>query len=441
MATSRYAFFWGCQIPGRLPFMEKATRLVMASMEINAEDLAGLSCCPERSLVSTLGDEVWLLAAARNLAVAEEAGYDLVTPCNGCYSSLRTAQYFLRTEPARRQRINEELHKIGLNYRGTVKIKHILDVFHDDIGPTKLKNRVSHPLQGMKVAVHYGCHLVRPAQAVHFDDPLSPLKYDTLITALGATSVQYPSKMLCCGASLGYVGEANEALALTRRKIQDAQRAGADAISLICPACFLQFDQIQYLAQKRGEALNLPVLTFTELVGLSLGLSPTEMGLDGHRVKPNKFLGSWLERAVQGDKLSRQLDHAVLQKCANCGACEDDCPVAQSTECFRPNALVKAAANGQIKQLLRDGEFWKCVECHTCSELCPNAFGMEKLFAVLKQLAVAEQAAPVSIKGGLELFQKSGRLAQPDQKARRKLGLNELPADGGTQLAELLGWK
>jgi len=285
-----FAVFWGCTIPARFPFIETATRLVFDGLEATAHDLEGLTCCPEGNLVKPSSQDVFYTTAARNLALFEKAGLGLVTPCNGCYSTFKETASHLRTEWRERDAINERLATEGLQYSGELTIRHLAEWLSEDIGPGMVAHGVKKPLWGMTVAVHYGCHLLRPSPAVRWDDPLHPTKVEALLTALGAKVVDYPSKMDCCGQALDRVGERDGALAFGRRKLKDVEKAEADALVVVCPSCFQQFDLNQAALQRQQERLHVPVFYITELIALTYGYEPEEIGLSMHRVSVDPVL-------------------------------------------------------------------------------------------------------------------------------------------------------
>ncbi len=435
--AKRYAVFWGCQIPARLPFLEQSTRLVLQRAGIELVDLPGFTCCPERSVVGSYSEEAWILAAARNLAVAEQSGLPLLTPCNGCYSTLKTVLGDILESVTLKEGVTSRLRAVGLDFRGTVVVRHLIEVLHDDVTPAWISSLVTRPLRGLRIAVHYGCHMMRPSGRLHFDDPLRPEKYDLLVRALGAETVDYETKMLCCGSALGRAGSQEEATMMLRKKLQDL-RGKADALTAVCPACFIQFDQLQYILQRQGERLNLPVFTYPELLGLAMGIPGELLGLQGHRVSPDPFFKAWSERAGALEAISGLIDLDDVKRCYNCGACVDDCPAAQVSSSFQPRDLIGSLLQGNLDELLQDRAIWQCLECHTCSELCPQKFGMEKVFAVLKHLAVERGNAPPPLEGGIKGFLQTGRLGAVDEKGRKKLGLDALPPGGEADIKQLL---
>ena len=435
----QFAYFWGCYIPGRLPFMEKSTRAVFDRLGVNAVDLPGLTCCPEKTMVRNSSHRTWLLTAARNLSVAEEAGLDFVTPCTGCFGTLKGAAVELRSDPRLLEQVNRELARVGRSYRGTSDVLHVLDVIHQEVASGTLRDRIAYPLTGMRIAVHYGCHLLRPSRELMFDDPFWPTKFDQLVETLGAESVPYPSKMDCCGNLLLRVGEEEAAQAMCRGKLTDAVDHEADALTLVCPSCMMQFDNMQFALQRAGENLHLPVLYYPELMGLAMGLDPEELGLDRHRVNAAPFLEKWAARRERIDAVRQWWDHKLVRACAECGACADDCPVARVDSDFDPNAMVRALAAGEIDKVVESPELWKCVECYTCAELCPNKYDQMTILRVAKNLAMARGKAPAAVRDGMKAFRETGRLTEASVTQRRRLGLPPVEPAPAEELRELLG--
>ncbi len=433
-----YAYFWGCYVPGRLPHMEKATRAVFNRLGVDAIDLPGLTCCPEKTMIRNLNYRDWILTAARNLTVAEEAGRTFVTPCTGCFSTLKEAYVKLHTDPVLREEVNRELARIGRHYHGTGDVVHLLDVLYQDIGVGSLRNQIRYPMTGLRIAIHYGCHLVRPSGQLLFDDPFWPHKLDELVEALGAKSVAYSSKMECCGNLLLRAGDTPTSQAMCRSKLRDMIEAGADALTLVCPSCMMQYDNMQAVLQREGENLNLPVLYYGELLGLALGMEPEEFGLDRHRVDVGPFLERWRSRKEAFDLSRRHWDLKLLQACADCGACVDDCPVARADPTYDPNALIKQLAAGEVEAVLRSPDLWRCLECYTCTELCPNKYDQMTILRQAKHLAIQAGLAPESATEGMRTFRETGQLTQPSVSQRRRLGLPPTLEIGADELRKLL---
>lgn len=273
----KYALFLGCVIPNRYPGIEAATRKVMPELEIELHDMNGASCCPAPGVTRSFDPVTWLALAARNLSIAEEMGLDILTLCNGCYGSLSEARSMLE-DPENRNKVNLLLKEIGREYKGNVKVLHIAHVLYEKRGeiPSLVKRKLN-----SKIAPHYGCHILRPRELRKFDDPERPRFLDELIEVLGATSVDYKDKIACCGSG-GAVrsGDLDISLHMVKEKLQNIKRRGADCVVNVCPFCHLQFDRGQVeIEEKFGDKFELPVIYYTQLLGLALGFEPGELGL------------------------------------------------------------------------------------------------------------------------------------------------------------------
>jgi CoB--CoM heterodisulfide reductase subunit B len=288
-----FAIFWGCTIQTRFPFLEKSTRMVMDAYELPYKEVDGFTCCPEKSLVNNLDPGLWTLTAARNIAVAEDEGVDVVSPCTGCISNLATVKSELQTDVKEKKEVNELLGNIDREFKGDAVLSHLVPFFHDKVGIRRMTDKVKRNFEGLKVAIHYGCHMMRPGQALKADDPLSPKKFDALVEALGAESINHRTKLTCCGQGLDRVNQHDNALQLARAKLRELKSLGTDAMILCCPSCFLQFDNNQFLLEKDGEKYSIPIIYFTELLGLAMGYSAEELGLNSHRVDVTPFLEKW----------------------------------------------------------------------------------------------------------------------------------------------------
>ena len=423
---SGYAMFWGCQIPARLPFLEKGIRALLQELQVSTHDLPDFTCCPERSFVATLDPSLWLLTAARNLALVEALGLDLLTPCPGCYSTFQEAIHQMRTDRQASKSIQASLEAMGLEWRGRIRVFHLATLIHDILGLDRIKGSLKHRLAGLRIAVHYGCNLLRSQQSPPFDHPSRPHKLDNLVEALGGISLEYETKGECCGESLGRTAGTEEAKAMARRKLAALRASEADAILVCCPACFMQFDTQQTLMSREGENYQIPVLFLSELLGLCFGLSPDALGLAAHRSPTGAFLEKWEaqgERALSGKEW---FDKDALERCLNCSACLNDCPIALTQEDYRPNLLIEKLLQGDLSSCLDHQNLWFCLECHHCSQLCPQNWSWEKTLHLLRQLAMKEGKAPSSLREGADRFLKTGRLVEPSPATRRKLGLPQI---------------
>lgn len=301
-----FAVFWGCTIQTRFPFLEKSTRLILEGFDLPYRDIDGFTCCPEKSLVNNVDHGAFVVTAARNVALVDEKGMDLVSPCTGCVSNLATVSGELKSKPGDKEAVNGLLGKVGRKFEGKAGLNHLVPFFHDKVGMNAIKQKIKRDFKGMKLAIHYGCHMIRPSHALKNDDPIEPKKFDNLLKALGAESMSFPTKMMCCGQGLDRVDQHDAALQMARVKLRELKSLGADALVLCCPSCFLQFDNNQFLMQREGEKLGIPVLYFTELLGLAMGYSAEELGMTNHRVDVEPFLEKW-ERLSRTEETEREV--------------------------------------------------------------------------------------------------------------------------------------
>jgi heterodisulfide reductase subunit C len=244
--------------------------------------------------------------------------------------------------------------------------------------------------------------------------------------------------MECCGNLLLRAGSEETASAMCRSKLTDVTNAGAEAIVVVCPSCMMQYDNVQYGLQREGESLHVPVFYYPQLLGLALGLAPEEVGLDRHRVTVTPFLQRWEERRESFDHIREHWDLRLLQACADCGACVDDCPVARNNTSYNPNELIRALAQGKLDEVLTSPVLWQCVECYTCAEMCPNKYDQMTILRKAKTLALRAGQAPQSALEGIRAFQQSGQLTQASVAQRKRLGLPAPPTAAIAELQTLL---
>ncbi|WP_019177711.1 CoB--CoM heterodisulfide reductase subunit B [Methanomassiliicoccus luminyensis] len=276
MASNKYALFLGCVAPARYPGIESSTREVLKALDMEIVELEGAGCCPAPGVIKSFEQDAWLAIAARNLALAEKKGVDIITICNGCYGSLFDAAHILKENPEKLRAVNKILREVGLEYNGGVKVKHFAEVFYKEMGIDHIKSHIKNPLD-LQVAVHYGCHFLKPSNIKNLDDPERPKILDELVEATGAKSLNYKDKQMCCGAG-GGVRSGNPSLAtqFTQEKLKNIQASGAKFIIDVCPFCHLQFDR----TQKEQGTYNIPVIHLSQLYGLALGVPKEKLGLE-----------------------------------------------------------------------------------------------------------------------------------------------------------------
>jgi len=285
----KVAVYWGCVIPTSQYAYEMSVREIMPHLGVELVDLDNTSCCGTPVQSVNMVAAVYL--AARNIAIAEKMGFsDLLVVCNGCHLSLFEAVHFLKNDEKLREQVNSLLKEEDLQYSGKVKIWHTIDFLHDKIGEDSIKKAATIPLNGLKVAVHYGCHILRPSSVGTVDDPENPEKLDKLIEWLGAKSVPYPEKLDCCGAML-MLSHPDAAFTFTGLKLKAVQETGAEALIDSCPSCQNMFDVRQKSAgATTGAKLNFPVIYYTQLLGLAMGISQEKLGLNLNRSPVDGFL-------------------------------------------------------------------------------------------------------------------------------------------------------
>jgi heterodisulfide reductase subunit B len=269
MASLRYLYFPGCKLTPFLPAYDRATRAVLAALDVELAE-SELNCCgyPVRHTDFTAA----MFCGARVLAVAAAQGLPLLTPCKCCYGQLKQADYWMRRNGELRRQINTMLSREGLYWREDIVVRHLLTALDEDVGAERVAARVRRPLAGLAVAAHYGCHALRPGDVTQFDNPLSPTIFERIVALTGARSVEWPLRLDCCGQPLW---EKNDRLALSlmQRKLVDAREAGAQAMVTACTYCQLQLDGVRrtHLAPEAPGA-DLPVLLVTHLLTAAFDL-------------------------------------------------------------------------------------------------------------------------------------------------------------------------
>lgn len=276
----KYAFFVGCTTLARLPSYEISVRKVSEALGIELADMEGSGCCGTTHLKS-IDRKTGLALAARNISIGEDMGMDIITICNGCTEVLTDANITLREDTELRDDVNGVLSEVDREFRGTVKVKHFVRAFLEDLGIEKIRERVINTLDGLRVAVHYGCHLLKPFKLMNFDDPEDPTSLDELVNITGAVSVDYPGKLDCCTAPLLTMRRRNElAVEIAREKLSTVKRY-ADIMVTVCPFCYLMYEQSQL---PPNESYDIPIVHYSQLLGLAMGIDFQDLALNENRV-------------------------------------------------------------------------------------------------------------------------------------------------------------
>jgi len=280
--------FWGCMIPLKYPQMELAVRNTMPNLGVELVDVDGFTCCPDPIYFKAKDMKKWLVIAARNLTIAEEVGLDIVTVCSGCTATLKEVSYLLNNDEKLKDEVNKELKKIGREYKGTIKVKHAVQLIRDDIGIDTVEKSVKRHLNNIKVAIHYGCHLLKPSQIMAVDDADYPNILEKLTSILGAEPIDHRKKLLCCGKGCL---DSEIPMNMVYDIFSSIEDSGSDCMGLICPTCFSSFDLGQVMiARTKGKEFNIPIIYYFQLLGLAHGFSPEEVGLHMHRIKFDKVM-------------------------------------------------------------------------------------------------------------------------------------------------------
>lgn len=280
-----YNLFVGCSVPANYPNYEAAMLKVAEEFGMELLYLEDVACCGSPNL-RAFDYWGWVLVNARTLAIAEKNGYDIVTPCNGCFGTLKDVYHFLNHDEDYKKKVNAELKKEGLEFKGISKPRHFIEALYTDIGIEEIKKKITKPLDGVGIAIHYGCHVMRPKDVTEF----SPEIFDELVSVTGAKVIEYPLWKQCCGATVLPVNE-DLAIRLARDKIKDMTEAGAVYATVACPACGNQLDLQQLgLKESYGEEYNLPVLLYPQILGLAMGMDDEIVGLEMNRVPAESIL-------------------------------------------------------------------------------------------------------------------------------------------------------
>jgi len=286
-----YTYFPGCSSSdGGAKAYGWSAQAVSKILEMNLVELDDWNCCGSTPY-SSVEELASFCLSARNLALAEKTGLDLVTPCSSCYVILNRTNAYLKQYPQLKAKVKEALAAGGLAYNGSVRVRHLLDVLANDIGYDSIAEKVRKNLGGLKVAPYYGCQVVRPRYG--FDHPEFPQSLDKLVASLGAEPVDFPLKARCCGGSL-IISEEDLALELVRGLLDSARKEKAQCLITVCPLCQTNLDVYQARVNRRfGTDYRLPILFFTQLMGVAFGLSEESLGLETNIVPVREVVAKY----------------------------------------------------------------------------------------------------------------------------------------------------
>ena len=271
----KYAYFPGCSLEKIASSYHKSTLETTRVFDIDLQELDDWNCCGATTYFHVDAILAHTLVA-RNLAIAEKAGLDLVAPCSACYKNAYFTSKYISQDPDLAEHINFALEEDDLQFNGEIDVFHLIEVFANEVGHEKFKEKVTNPLKGLNIAPYYGCQVVRPRK--NGEEVENPQYFEELIEATGATATYFPERLRCCGGSLIMTSRV-AALTMVRILLESAEKNGADVIATVCPMCQVNLECYQNAVNEEfGTNFHLPILYFTQLFGIALGISPKKLG-------------------------------------------------------------------------------------------------------------------------------------------------------------------
>ncbi|MBN1291706.1 MAG: CoB--CoM heterodisulfide reductase iron-sulfur subunit B family protein [Candidatus Latescibacteria bacterium] len=282
----KYAYFPGCSAHSTARDSHMSTLAVAHALDIEMVEPIGWSCCGATAAHQT-GRVLAAALPAANLVLAQHMGMDMVATCAACYNRLKIANFEISHSPEMREHVSDA---IGRDYDGSVRVIHFVELLIKDIGLKSIRSKLKKSLDNLKVACFYGCLLVRPHDVMQFDDPENPTSLDNLVNMMGGESLDWPHKVECCGGGLSLT-RTDVVIRLTDSILAMAQESGAECIAVACPMCQSNLDMRQKdITKATGRKYNMPIIYTTQLLGLCLGLSPKELGLEKLIVPADKII-------------------------------------------------------------------------------------------------------------------------------------------------------
>jgi heterodisulfide reductase subunit B len=291
---NKYTYYPGCAMQTTGRPIQQSIDAIAEVLGIELIELEDWTCCgcPGESLNELAATAM----AARNLALAEKTGLDLVVPCSCCYRNLIGAHVAHNKDPRTRHQVTEALAVVNLQYHGNVHIRNLIDVIINDIGLEAVSSKVKNKLEGFKVASYYGCHQSRPFGPDKFE---FPEWQDQIVASLGAEPVFFPLKAQCCGGAQLF-SQKDMIHKLLFKILDDVEKHGGKCISsTLCPLCFVNLDANQgRIKDRNGHNFSMPVVAISQLMGVAFGLSPKRLGLDKNISPAMKILKPYLKENV-----------------------------------------------------------------------------------------------------------------------------------------------
>jgi len=299
---AKYIFYPGCSMESSAKAYYDSLLKIAPVLGIELEEIEDWNCCGATEYLGISLTPAYSLIS-RNLALAARqanGSHTVVAPCSACYLNLAKADYYMREQPKLGRMVNEALAAGGLSYRpGSLEIRHLLDVIVYDIGLERVAEKVTRPLSGLRVAPYLGCMVPRPDYEKRWSDHEHPIELDLLLKALGAEVIDFPLKTHCCGGHMTQIGP-ETAFELIRRLIASADQYQADLMATLCPMCQMNLDAYQgEMNRFFGTHYQMPIVFFTQLMGLAFGMEATELGFGMELVSAKKALAKIGVKAPQ----------------------------------------------------------------------------------------------------------------------------------------------
>lgn len=288
----KYAYYPGCSLEKTQRGYDESVREVFLALGQQLVEIDDWNCCGA-TIYMSVKETVSLAVSSRNLALAEKMGLDIIAPCSSCFTVLAKTNRILNQIPGMHKDVNEALAEGGLSYNGKTKVRHPVDILMNDVGIETILQHSKKSLNGLKVAPYYGCQIVRPEKG--FDDRENPILLDRMFNKCGADVVYFPMKVRCCGGMLMTTFE-DTALKLNMELLQSAHENGADVIVTTCPLCHFNLEAYQdKINEKYQTKFNIPILYFTQLLGIVLGLPEKKLGIDSSFIPMCKKITDLME--------------------------------------------------------------------------------------------------------------------------------------------------
>jgi heterodisulfide reductase subunit B2 len=298
---TRYIFYPGCSMEASAKAYQDSLNVIAGPLGIELVEIDDWNCCGATEYMSISRTPAFALIG-RNLALASKHANGtrkVVASCSACYLNLSKADYLMREQEKLRTNVNTALQAGGLEYKpGSLEIHHLLDVIVNQIGLEKVRENVTRPLHGLRVAAYLGCMVPRPDYDKRWSDPDYPTELVRLLQALGAEVVDYPLQTYCCGGHMPHISP-NTAYEVIRRLLYVAEEARADVLATVCPMCQLNLDAYQPDVNRMFQTnYNLPILFFTQLIGLAFGADEKHLGFNSGMVNPRPAIEKGLASAA-----------------------------------------------------------------------------------------------------------------------------------------------